>query len=127
MKSLLIAFAFMLSLPTFANEVLSCQLNPSTGISITKDQRNNYFYSVNGGRLDRLASAQTIQAASLRSDRSILDILKYMRIPASDVARVNVYKLTQNDDGGRTILRFFFKNDTYLAVHVSMNGVHPCR
>lgn len=125
MKNLVIALSFLFALPTFAGEVITCQPYPDESIRIDKEN-GKYFYSINGQKKMNLAAAQTIQAKDLKHESTLQELIGQIGINPKDILRVNVYSLSQDDDGGRTIIRFILKDDHYLALIVSMGSIRPC-
>ena len=73
-----------------------------------------------------LAAAQTIQAKDLKHESTLQELIGQIGINPKDILRVNVYSLSQDDDGGRTIIRFILKDDYSLALVVSMGSIRPC-
>lgn len=125
MKNFVIALSFLFTLPALAGEVITCQ--PYSDESIRVDKENGmYFYSINGQKKMELANAQTIQAKDLRRESTLKEIIAQIGLNPKDILRVNVYKLSQDDDGGRTIIRFILKDDYSLALIVSIGGIRPC-
>lgn len=125
MKTLLVVLACLMSLPTFAVEILSCKLSEKQTIKITKES-TKFFYSTNGSKPSVLAGAVTLQAKDIKKETMIKNIIEYTGLPASQISRANVYTLRQDDDGGQTIIRFIFKDETYIAAYVSMGRIAPC-
>lgn len=125
MKPILLISMLALSFSSFAAEVLTCKLGAKETINITK-VRNKYFYNVNGKNLSKLSSAQTLQKNELLKESFLKDLMELTQIPAEEVSRANIYELTSDGDGGKTIVRFIFKDSTYVAVYVSMGRIAPC-
>lgn len=125
MKHFILALSFLFTASAFAGEVITCETGPSQKIKITKEN-SKYFYSVNGNKVMNLGGAQTIQAKDLKGESTLLEIMSYIGINPKDLSRVNVYSLTRDDDGGKTIIRFIFKDGTYLAAYISMGSIKPC-
>lgn len=125
MKHFILALSFLFTASAFAGEVITCETGASQKIKITKEN-SKYFYSVNGNKVMNLGGAQTIQAKDLKGESTLLEIMSYIGINPKDLSRVNVYSLTRDDDGGKTIIRFIFKDGTYLAAYISMGSIKPC-
>lgn len=125
MKQILLISMLAFSFSTFAGEVLTCKLGAKETIQITK-VKNDYFYKVNGKKAEKLASAQTLQKSEIQKESFLKDLMAYTQVPVNELSRANIYTLSVDDDGGKTIVRFFFKDDTYAAVYVSMGRVSPC-
>lgn len=125
MKRIVLISMLFLSFSTFAGEVLTCKLGAKETINITK-VKNNYFYNVNGKTPSKLSSAQTLQKNDLRKESFLRDLMEHTQVPTEEVSRANVYTLTQDEDGGKTIVRFIFNDNTYVAVYVSMGRIAPC-
>ncbi len=126
MKFLVLASLLIMSVSSFAGEVLTCNVSPQKVIKITKEN-NKYFYKVNKQKLSELASAQTIQKKDLKNESLIQELMEFAGIPAAEVNRVNVYQLSQDADGGNTVVRFIFEDNTAVAGYLSMAGFMPCR
>lgn len=125
MKNLVLALSILFSVPTFAGEVITCDVDSTESIRVDK-VNGKYFYSVNGKKAKLLDSAQTIQAKDFKGESTLLGIMDHIGINPKELSRVNAYSLSKDGDGGRTIIRFIYKNETYFAIIVSMGSIKPC-
>lgn len=119
MKKLVLLFSLLLSFSTFAGEVISCKGGPNNKIVITKEGAK-YFYTVNGEKKLKLYNAQTVPAKDFNKEDFLKELVDFMGIHPSRIDRANVYQLTADDDGGKTIVRFWVDGDNYVAAYITM-------